>query len=120
MNIAMAEVQNLLQQLDHAMTTALDSITRYVRPLKEMEPHNISRKPPPEQGETPQKMLELFLKALDTDDLKFIEPALEQLAMKISATQFKNIQSALDDFDFRGAEAATRQIASDLGLPLES
>lgn len=76
--------------------------------------------PPPEQGETPQKMLELFLKALDTDDLKFIEPALEQLAMKISATQFKNIQSALDDFDFRGAEAATRQIASDLGLPLES
>ena len=120
MNIAMAEVQNLLQQLDHAMTTALDSIARYVRPLKEMEPHNISRTPPPEQGETPQKMLELFLKALDTDDLKFIEPALEQLAMKISATQFKNIQSALDDFDFRGAEAATRQIASDLGLPLES
>ena len=64
------------------------------------------------------RLLLTLLQALDADDLDKAELLLTELAQQLPSSQLQLIQATLNDFDFRGAEAATLQIAEHLAIPL--
>jgi HPt (histidine-containing phosphotransfer) domain-containing protein len=112
--------QPLLAQLDQALAIALNSIARYAPSSNEMEGTAIITALEPTQQAIVTRLLQSLLEALDTDDPARAEPVLEQLATEITMTQLQAVRAALDDFDFRSAEAATRQLAASLHLLLDN
>jgi signal transduction histidine kinase/CheY-like chemotaxis protein len=108
----------LLLQLDEALATALNSIARYAPATDELE--SIITTLAPEQHALVSPLFHALLEALDTDDPARAEPVLQQLTTKVGATQLHAVRAALDDFDFRGAETAARELAESLNISLES
>jgi PAS domain S-box-containing protein len=104
-------------QLQQALDTALDSISRYA-PVEEVQPG-----PTNELDTLPAAqiamLLSSLLQALDTDNPDRAEPVLAELAAVLPPQHLQLLRASLDDFDFRGAEAAARQLAENLGIFLE-
>ncbi|WP_158300913.1 response regulator [Chromobacterium sp. ATCC 53434] len=120
---AAGEVDQLLQEdedataaidaLQAALTQTLSSISRYAPAPRDAEP--------PAAKEADKDTLgPLLLKALaafNADDPAAVEPVLQALEPLLLADQLSPLQSAVENFDFRGGEAAIRALAIELGLP---
>lgn len=65
-------------------------------------------------------VLHRLMQALNTDNPDDAEPVLRELGTLVSASDLEVVQTALDNFDFRGAEEATRKMCASLGLTLEN
>ncbi|HMV38501.1 MAG TPA: hypothetical protein PKC26_04975, partial [Plasticicumulans sp.] len=61
-------------------------------------------------------LLDRMLTALDTDEPDAIEPLLDELAACVPAPQIAELRTAIENFDFRRAEAAAHALALRLGL----
>jgi HPt (histidine-containing phosphotransfer) domain-containing protein len=67
-----------------------------------------------------QPMLNRLIRVFDTDSPDEVEPVLAELHKLLSPVQLKPINVALEQFDFRGGETATRELAANLGVTLET
>ena len=132
-NLALTEVAELAAEVDHllrtnknpiqsylklqeALDTAFNSIAQYVLPDKTTdiaisESFDNAKIAP---------LLTRVLKIFDTDNPDEIEPVLAKLAELISSDQLKPITVALENFDFRGGEAAIRALAIKMKISLEA
>lgn len=72
-------------------------------------------------GDAPptSQLLYRVLNAFDKDDPSAIEPLLAELAAVVSPVQLAPLHDAVDNFDFRSGEQATRALARELGIDLE-
>ena len=61
-----------------------------------------------------------LLQALDNNNPDRAEPVLRELAAALPAESLRALRERLDEFDFRGAENVTRNLAVELGVSLES
>ena len=110
------EVEVLLGQLQRALDTAIASIADFAP-----APEPASGSPVPldkESGARVAATLVELLRALDADNPDGAEPLLNELASALPAELLQSVGMMLNDFDFRGAEAATRQLAETLGISL--
>jgi hypothetical protein len=113
-----AEPAGLLAELQRAFDTALVSISEYA-PQQE-----IAASPPlaldPVRAAQVAPILADLLRILDADNPDGAEPLLKGLAKLLPAEFLRTVSMMLNDFDFRGAEAATRQLAEKLGISLKN
>ena len=63
-------------------------------------------------------LLKQLLAALDTDNPSTVEPILAVLEKQVPMSDLMPIWASVRDFDFRGAETNTHQLASLYGIPL--
>lgn len=107
------DVTDVLTQLHQAMQTAKVSIERY-SPLGDGAPQ--APVGPLDSGQREQVLawLQELLGALDADNPDTAEPLLHQLEEVLGPHALELIRSTISDFDFRGAEAATRQLVDSL------
>jgi PAS domain S-box-containing protein len=96
----------VLPHLQQALDTALASITAYAQDAETTAEPVLSLT----EAELAARLLRL-LKALDTDNPDQAEPLLLELSALLPPEQLRPIQEALDNFDFRGAEIAVRELA---------
>jgi two-component system sensor histidine kinase/response regulator len=113
-----ADAGDLLAELQQALDTALASIDRYA-PL-EHAPTGGSEALDPARLERVAELLAALLLALDADSPDGAEPLLNELAVSLPAGHMQTVGMMLNEFDFRGAEAATRQLAEKLGISLKA
>ena len=102
--------------IQHALSIALSSIREYSPRIETPLPDFF---PDATQKDNVTKLLHELLRALDADNPDNAEPVISSLTSMLSAQRLDSIQATLADFDFRGAEAATRQLADDLAIPLD-
>lgn len=102
----------VLDRLDEALRQALDAIARFAPAVVPPGPAD----PPGQQG-TPearaglQSQIQALLAALDTDNPAPVEALLARLAQQLPAQDLAAIRACVQAFDFRGAEACSRQLA---------
>ena len=65
------------------------------------------------------ELLQQLLQAFDTDQPSLIRPVLAELDTGLSGDCLQALHVALDDYDFRGGEVATRTLAHSLGVALK-
>ena len=141
---ARADPAEILLRLQHALETALGSIAQYAPPDSALAPVALAM---PAQPGTPSSThlsmplsmplstplstplttglanelatrLADLLTALHSDRPGPARPILSDLAKVLPATQLAPLQMALENFDFRGAEAATHALADALCIAL--
>jgi PAS domain S-box-containing protein len=111
-------VDVLLGQLQQALDTAIASIAGYAPALEVA-----SGSPVPLDDESRARVaatLVELLRVLDADNPDGAEPLLNELAAALPGELLQSVGMMLNDFDFRGAEAATRQLAETLGISLRT
>ena len=113
-----ADAGELLAELQLALDTALASIDRYA-PAEDSPAADSETLDPQRLGRVAD-LLAALLQALDEDSPEGAEPLLDELAAILSAGQTQTVGMMLNEFDFRGAEAATRQLAEKLGISLRA
>ena len=113
-----ADAGDLLAELQLALDTALASIDRYA-PAEDSPAADSETLDPQRLGRVAD-LLAALLQALDEDSPEGAEPLLDELAAILSAGQTQTVGMMLNEFDFRGAEAATRQLAEKLGISLRA
>ena len=106
------DVAEALEQLHQALQVAQASIARYA-PEGELASASSAE---PDTACTAQALplLEALLQALDADNPDAAEPLLGELAQLLPAASLELVRSTLTDFDFRGAEVATRGLLQSL------
>jgi len=104
-----------LQQLQDALDTALASIAQFAPPVATQDTAE------PALRDTTQLAAQLvrMLQVCHTDQPSQIRPVLAELDKLLPHEPLQPLHSAIENYDFRGAEAATRAIALSLGLSLE-
>lgn len=102
-----------LTAFEQAMNTALASIARYAPVDKSTPPQGSDSV----MGAPAPALLNDLLRTLNTDDPSAIEPALAALQRQWPSDKLLAIRDAVENFDFRGAEEATRTLISDLNQP---
>jgi len=115
-------LDELLDQLGQSLAIAQRSIDRYMSTTAQI----VTSAPDTpvqdalnsEQLEIVSSLIQRMLAALDTDDPGLAKPMLEQLASRIGADQLSDVIASVEDFDCRGAEIATRKLASALKISL--
>ncbi|MDP2810623.1 MAG: PAS domain S-box protein, partial [Rhodocyclaceae bacterium] len=112
-----ADAGELLAELQQALDTALASIERYAP--AEDAPAGGSEALDPARLERVADLLAALLRALDADSPDGAEALLNELAASLPAGHMQTVGMMLNEFDFRGAEAATRQLAEKLGISLK-
>ena len=104
-----------LAGLQAAVATALTSIAQFAPPPATPSADGSSEILDP-QGMA--LLLGQMVAACDTDSLSAVRPALAALVKVAPPASLEAIQAALENFDFRGAEAATRRLAETLDISL--
>jgi len=114
------EVRAALLSLQDALAIALVSIADYAADddLLPTESTASTAATATANSETPY-LLKQVLQALNADDPSVVEPLLKELSSQLPPEQIAALMSAVDNFDFRSGEAATRRIAANLGVILE-
>ena len=113
-----AAVAEPLLDLQQSLETALISIARYAP--EETPAANAPPAPSSADLEKISPLLRALLRALDGDSPDLAEPALDELATLLPSGALQLVRETLGDFDFRGAEAAARQLADHLGVTLKA
>jgi HPt (histidine-containing phosphotransfer) domain-containing protein len=128
-NLAIVDVATIATELDHilrkslcpadcyirlqqALDIALKSIAQYAG--MELTLDNVPVVSLKREQVIP--LLERLISAFNTDSPDEIEPVMVELDKHIPALRMKPIRVAVENFDFRGGEAATRSIAIELGV----
>ena len=104
-----------LDQLQSALRAALSAIDRYAPLGADGSEHSPARIGSKEIKE----LLAQILQAFNADDPSVVEPLMAALAGAVSVARIGPLRAALESFDFRGGEQATRSLAQELGLELE-
>jgi hypothetical protein len=107
-----------LPKLQQALDTVLVSIARYAPNEAITTDQDISV-----DSELVTKLAPQFirlLEALDTDNPSYAEPILNELTALLPGKHLQRVITALDSFDFRGAETATRDLAKALNISLDT
>ncbi|NJD33465.1 MAG: PAS domain S-box protein [Betaproteobacteria bacterium] len=112
------DITGELDQLRDALATTLRSIALYA-PAPAADPDPAPNVSPTCAAEV-APLLACLLHALDSDNPDYAEPVLGDLSTVLPAVRLQPVRVRLDDFDFRGAEAAARQLAESLGIALEA
>ncbi|HMW28305.1 MAG TPA: response regulator [Plasticicumulans sp.] len=101
-----------------ALDEALTAIREYAppKPPAQDEAAPGTAATPGEAGHELAALLDRMLAALDTDEPDAIEPLLDELAACVPAPQIAELRTAIENFDFRRAEAAAHALAPRLGL----
>ena len=101
-----------------ALDEALTAIREYAppKPPAQDEAAPGTAATPGEAGHELAALLDRMLAALDTDEPDAIEPLLDELAACVPAPQIAELRTAIENFDFRRAEAAAHALALRLGL----
>ena len=109
------DVSDALEQLHQALQVAQVSIARYA-PEGELVTSGTRSSAAPDAAGAAQAMplLEALLAALDADNPDAAEPLVLQLEGILPRQALELVRSTLTDFDFRGAEVATRQLLHSL------
>jgi len=108
------DATELLDRLQQALDTALISIAGYAPEEQAAAAGGASI----DAARVASGLAEL-LRALDADNPDGAEPVLKQLEALLPASSLQSIHDMLAEFDFRGAEAATRQVAESFGIALK-
>ena len=131
-NLAILDVAALAAEVDHALRAgdnptneyiklqaaldiALASITRY-------SSHDVATDTLASNTLDREKVAALLarmLKAFDSDNPDEIDPVRVELDKLLPPVHLKPIHLALENFDFRGGESATRTLAKNLGVSLD-
>jgi CheY-like chemotaxis protein len=112
------DLGGLLARFQQALDTSLVSIAGYAPAIE-----SVSASPVPLERESAARVaatLQELLQTLDADNPDGAEPLLNELASALPAELLQSVGMMLNDFDFRGAEAATRQLAETLGISLRT
>lgn len=104
-----------LAALQTALNGAIAAIDRYAPMQPKSESQNTESEVPGEIA----TLLRSVLQALDADDPGVVEPLLLKLDSLLPAAQLTPIRTAVEDFDFRGGEAAASALAQRLGIDLK-
>ena len=105
---------DLLPHLQRSLEVALASIARYA---PDMPTAAIATAPlDPVRIERIAVLLQALLQALDADNPDLAEPVLQDMAGLVPPEDLQLVHDTLNDFDFRGAEAATRQLGERFGV----
>ena len=107
-----------LVQLQQALDTSMESIACYA-PEAVVTASATPTLDPTRLGRTRQLLLSL-LEELNTDNPDRIEPLLDELANELPSEFLQLLHATVGDFDFRAAEAATRQLADSLNVSLKT
>ena len=107
---------NSFSHLQAALETALKSIEQYAPPDALLE-RVVSASFDPGQVAA---LLAQMLAACNTDSLRSVRPVLAELDKLLSPARLEAIHTRLQNFDLRGAEVATRALASALNISLET
>ena len=108
----------ILTELQAALDTALASISQYAA-TDGMPVSPGSGNPAALNLRQIAPLLPRILAALNTDNPENIEPLLDKLARWLPAERLAALREAVENFDFRGGEAATRELAEALGIVME-
>ena len=103
--------------LQVALDTALASIARYA-------PATLPDAAPVGEtllidGENVSSLLNRLLRGYGADDPAMVEPLIDALACTLTPAYLAPLRNAIDNFDFRRAEAATHSLAAHLGILLK-
>lgn len=108
------DIQPLVEPLRDALERTLVAIQAHLdAKVEPVEPPIQPAAAISEQPWNTRERLEQFLKALDSDDLNLIETLLPGLIECITKEQMQQLQSCVDAFDFRGAEALLNELIPD-------
>jgi len=112
---APAAISAALSSLDAALAQAFASIGT-LAPDSTAAPPDIAAAADPEELFT---LMTALRYSLDHDEPDGAAPLLEALESRLGATALHTIRNCIDNFDFRGAEAALQQLAASLSIPME-
>ena len=112
--VGASDVKAALLSLQAALATALASIADYAADNEMLS----TSATVVTNGKAP-RLLKEVLQALNADDPSVVEPLLKELCSQLPSEQLTTLMSAVDNFDFRSGEIATRRIAAQLGIILE-
>jgi PAS domain S-box-containing protein len=108
----------LLPYLQKAMDVALSSIALFAPEFENPESsHSLLSA---EKAKPVAALLNALLRALDADNPDLAEPILHELANHLTKESLSLVQATVNDFDFRGAQAATRLLAGQLSISLDN
>jgi CheY-like chemotaxis protein len=105
------------RRLQYAMETALASIAKYA-PQPVVSETKVVELTAEQSARLTTQMTDL-LATLNADDLDGAEQALASIEGLIEPTLLQLVHATLNDFDFRGAQAAARQLCDSLNLAVE-
>jgi len=111
------DAAELLDRLQQALDTALVSIADYA-PEEQAAAGGGASLDAARIAEVAPALADL-LRALDADNPDGAEPVLMHLDALLPASSLQSVHAMLAEFDFRGAEAATRQVAESFGIALK-
>ena len=103
-----------LTRLGQALERAFAAIERYAPLQTFVETHPAA----PVDPVRAVAMLRRLLRAWDADRPAPVREALSELSAAVPSAHLRAVNLALDNFDFRGGERATRTLAEELGLAL--
>jgi CheY-like chemotaxis protein len=107
----------VLARLDEALRQALEVIARFA-PAAVLPglPDRMAQADAPEIREGLEAQIQALLEALDTDNPAPVEALLARLAQHVPEQDLAAIRACVQAFDFRGAEASSRQLARQYGI----
>ena len=106
------DVTATIAQLNVALQTAHDSTGRYA-PEGNLPTSNAAPLDPAHRQQA-LEWLHALLDALDADNPDTAEPLIQQLETLLPSQSLEQVRSTVTDFDFRGAEVATRALVRSL------
>ncbi len=111
------DATRILERLQYAMETALASIAKYA-PQPVVSETKVVELTAEQSARLTTQMTDL-LATLNADDLDGAERALASIEGLIEPPLLQLVHATLSDFDFRGAQAAARQLCDSLNLVVE-
>jgi len=111
-----ASVTDALVRLQEALDVSIQSITQYAPP--QTLPSDTVASLAPEHRDQVAALLTDLLRALDADNPDTAEPLVVTLSQWIAPARLQVVRDTLSDFDFRGAQAATRLLGESLDIVL--
>ncbi|MBV8247390.1 MAG: response regulator [Comamonas sp.] len=108
-----ADAESVLARLQKALDEADAAIHDYARGISPTSEKNT------EDRQGVAKKMQGFMEALMSDEAAQVERALHLLAGVLPDEHWSVLEKSVALYDFRGAEAATKQIAKILKIPLE-
>ena len=124
-NLAIANVARLAAELEEIeddqqaadslarLQTALDTACASITSLKLDQADPVASPPAAFKAESAAPLLSELLRALDTDNPDRAGQLLDKLAPMLPSAALAPLRACVDGFDFRGAEAWARRLASD-------
>jgi hypothetical protein len=112
------DIETAISRFTTVLSQTLDAINDYLNSETQQQSKQQSKQQTVEVNNISIiKELEQLITLLDTDDLDLIEPRLSILESKLPKAAFEKLITAIDNFDFRGAETVAAALLTELLNP---